>query len=142
MPGTFQLTILAPDKRFFDEPVEEVIFDTPQGRIGIMAGHEPMVAAVAEGLINIMAVGGEWKTTAVASPGFVDIRGNAVEFFVDTVEWADEIDTARAQEALLRAEHRMKSGLSRVEFARTQASMSRALARLKAAEAVQNDSET
>jgi len=128
----FALSILTPDKCFLNKLAREVIFDTSDGRIGVMAGHMLMVAAVLEGTVEIN-MDGEWKTAAV-SQGFAEIKGDTVEFFVDTVEWADEIDAVRAREALERARIRLKTDLSRLEYLHTQAAMARALARIKAAD--------
>ena len=128
--GLLSLTVLSPEKDFFEGKVREVIFSTPEGRIGVMAGHAPIVAAVAEGVMEIFD-GNEWRIAAVGQ-GFSEIAYDKAEFFVDTVEWADEIDAVRAKQALDRAEHRIHSNISRVEYLRTQAAMSRALARLKA----------
>jgi len=126
----FPLTIFCPEKDFFEGDVYEVVFSTPEGSIGIMAGHAPLFAAVSEGILEIFA-DGDWRTAAVGQ-GFCEISVDKSEFYLDTAEWADDIDVARASEALARAEHRIHSTLSRQEYLRTQASMSRALARLKA----------
>jgi len=126
----FPLIILCPEKDFFRGEVNEVVFSTPEGSIGIMAGHAPLFAAVSEGVLEIYS-GGEWRVAAVGQ-GFCEISSDKSEFYLDTAEWADEIDVARAREALARAENRIHSTLSRQEYIRTQASMSRALARLKA----------
>ena len=129
--NVFNLVVLTPDKCFIDVSAQEVIFDTSEGRIGVMAGHMPMVAAVVEGVIDILR-DGEWKRAA-CSQGFVKINGKAAEFFVDSVEWADEIDCIRAKEAFERAKARLKSDLSQVQHLQSQAAMARAMARLKAA---------
>ena len=126
------LTVLTPEKNFLDGKVGEVVFSTPMGRIGVMYGHAPVVAAVSEGILEIM-IDNEWRIAAVGQ-GFAEIAYEKAEFFVDTAEWAEEIDAARAREALERAEQRIRSNISRIEHLRTQAAMSRALARLKAAE--------
>ena len=131
MSNTFMLTILTPDKCFFSQQVREVVFDTPEGELGVMAGHMPMIAAVAEGMIDIYLEDGE-KTAAV-SQGFVEVDGSSAEFFVDTAEWEENIDAARAAEALERAEMRLKADLSRKEYIRTKAAMARATARLRVA---------
>ena len=130
--SSFSLKILTPEKDFFEGEATEVVFSTPEGRIGIMSGHAPMIASVTEGIVEIL-VGGEWKTAATGQ-GFSEITYDKAEFFVDTAEWADEIDAIRAREALERAEHRIRSNLSRMEFLRTQAAMSRAMVRLKTVE--------
>jgi len=128
----FSLTILTPEKKLFAGEANEIIFSTPEGRLGIMSGHVPVIASVSEGIMEIL-IGNEWKTAATGQ-GFGKITYDRAEFYVDTAEWADEIDTVRAKEALERAEHRIRSNLSRLEYLRTQAAISRALARLKAVE--------
>lgn len=130
----FFLKLLSPEKRFFEGNIEEVIFTTPEGSIGVMGGHSPMIAAVCEGVVELLS-DGEWKIAAVGQ-GFCEITYHSAEFYLDTAEWADEIDIARAKDALDRANHRIHSIQSRQEYLRTQASMSRALARLKAVESM------
>ena len=134
MADTFKLTILTPDKSFLTGQAEQIIFETPDGRIGIMAEHVPTVASVAEGILEIYMDG--QMRTAAAGHGFAEIGGDGAEFFVDTVEWAEDIDTVRAKNALERAEQLMQSELNYVEFLRAQAAMSRALARLQAAKRI------
>ena len=129
----FSLVILSPEKDFFEGEVEQVIFSTPEGSIGIMAGHAPMIAAVSEGVVEIF-VDGDWKIAAVGQ-GFCEISFHQAKFYLDTAEWADEIDIIRAKEALERANHRIHDMQSRQEYTKSKASMSRALARLKAVDA-------
>jgi F-type H+-transporting ATPase subunit epsilon len=123
---------MSPEKDCFEGEAREIVFSTPLGRLGIMAGHAPMVAAVSECILEIK-IGDEWKIAAVGQ-GFAEIAYEKAEFFVDTAEWAEDIDAIRAREALERAEQRIRSNISRIEYTRTQAAMSRALARLKAVE--------
>ena len=130
--ATFTLKILTPERDFYAGDASEVVFSTPEGRVGVMSGHAPMIASVAEGLIEIL-VGEEWKRAATGQ-GFCEIIYDTAEFFVDSAEWAEEIDAIRAREALERAERRIRSNMNRMEFLRTQAAMSRAIARLKAVE--------
>jgi len=130
----FMLTILCPEKEFFNEQANEVVFCTPEGSIGIMAGHSPLFAAVSEGVLEIFS-DGQWKVAAVGQ-GFCEVSYHRAEFYLDSAEWADEIDEARAKEALERAEHRLQDTISKQEYLRTEASISRALARLKAAKSV------
>lgn len=129
----FTLRVLTPDKRFWDGPAYQIVFSTTEGSMGVMAGHAATIAAVAEGTLAIYDAENHSRVAAI-SQGFAEIRGSLVELFVDSVEWADEIDTARAAEALRRAEERLRHKLSRVEYLRTQTAVARASARLKAAE--------
>ena len=128
----FTLSVMSPEKDLFEGDVTEVVFTTPKGRLGVMAGHAPMVVAISAGVMEIL-VGDEWKIAAVGQ-GFSEIAYDRAEFYLDTAEWADDIDAVRAKLALERAAIRLHSTVSRQQYLRTQAAMSRALARLKAVE--------
>ena len=126
------LQILSPEKCFFDGAVDEIVFFTPEGSIGIMDGHSPMIAAVSEGIVEIFTDGD--SRIAAVGQGFCEIDYHKAMFYLDTAEWAEDIDVARAKEALERANLRIHNIQSRQDYLRTQASISRALVRLKAAE--------
>ena len=53
--STFSLTILSPEKDFFEGEVNEIVFYTPEGSLGIMPGHAPLFAAVSEGILEILS---------------------------------------------------------------------------------------
>ena len=127
----FSLSILTPEKEFMIGEAAEVIFSTPEGRVGVMSGHAPMIASVSAGVMEVH-MDGVWKIAAVGQ-GFAEIAYGNAEFYLDTAEWAGDIDSVRAKDALDRAERRIRSNLTKQEYLRTQAAISRALARLKAA---------
>ena len=129
MAGTFFLEIVAPDRKFFSGEVETLILKTPEGEIGILKGHMPMVVAVAIGPIKIVK-DGEWLE-AVVSEGFIEIRQEKTIMLVDTAEWPNEVDINRAKAAAERARERLQSQLSQIEYIRSQAALQRALTRLK-----------
>jgi F-type H+-transporting ATPase subunit epsilon len=63
--------------------------------------------------------------------GLVEVRGDRVAILTDMVVAADKIDEARAEEARLRAEARLKEKLASEEVASTNAALARALAQLR-----------
>jgi len=128
MASTFLLEIVTPERMFFNEQVEMLIFKTPEGEIGILRNHAPVVAAVISSSIRFKQ-NDEWKNAVVAS-GFAEVLGDKVVLLVDTAEWPDEIDLNRALEAKKRAEERLQRSLNTQEQAQSQAALSRALARL------------
>jgi F-type H+-transporting ATPase subunit epsilon len=127
---TFKLEILTPERVFFSENVEMVVVQTPQGKMGILAGHIPLVAAIGVGTGRIKKENGEF-VEAVITEGFMEVKPEKVIIISDTAEWPDEIDANRAEEARKRAEERLAMKLSEVEYIRSQAALARAMARLK-----------
>ena len=63
--------------------------------------------------------------------GSIEIVNNRVTLLVESVERPEEIDIARAQEAKERALEKIRQKQSIQEYYHTQASLSRAMARLR-----------
>ena len=64
--------------------------------------------------------------------GFVQIINNRVTLLVETAERPEDIDARRAREAQERAMEQMRQKQSIQEFHHSQASLARAMSRLKA----------
>lgn len=124
----FRCEILTPYRRLYSGEVESIFFVTHDGEIEIMAGHEPIVAPILPCVLRLK--GPEGLLLASACEGFATIRTNKVEIFLDAAEWPAEIDKARAEDALARAEKRLAEGAMSWEVARAKASAQRARARL------------
>lgn len=129
MASTFFLEIVTPEKKFFSGDVEMVILKTPEGEMGILEGHTPMVVAIAVGPVKIKK-DGEWQE-AILTEGFMEIKQDKTIILTDTAEWPHEVDIARAKAAKERAEERLRRQLDQVEHMRSQSALARALARLK-----------
>lgn len=104
---TFHLQIYTPDRLFFDGETENLIVRTTVGDKGILARHEPYVAALPIGKLKIK-LNGEFRTAAV-SEGVVKVSKDKTVILVQSCEWADEIDVDRANAAKAEAEQRMQS---------------------------------
>lgn len=129
--NTFNLEIVATDKVFYSGKCESLVFPNIDGEQGIMAGHEVMVAAVKPGELRF-TVDGKSEICAVGS-GFAEVLPEGVTVICDFAEKASEIDIKRAQLAKERAEERLRLKTSEREYVHSQAALSRAMARLKAA---------
>ena len=129
MTRTFYLEILTPDRSFFSGDVEVLTVNTPEGEMGVLGGHIPMIEAIAIGPIKIKK-DDEWLE-AFLSEGFMEVKQEETIVLVDTAEWPDEIDINRAKAAEERARERLQSQLSKIEYIRSQAALQRALSRLK-----------
>lgn len=138
MAREFHLNVLTPERQFFSGPVEQVIVETPAGRMGVLAGHVAMVAAVSIGEVHIKPAGEDWKR-AFSSDGFMEIRPDGVVLVSQTMEWPEEIDERRAREAYERAQERLRQKQSIQEYHATMSSLARAMARLRVKSSVNLD---
>lgn len=129
MAKTFHLTVITPEHSFFDGDVEMLILDTPDGELGIMPGHLPMVISTVEGELRIVQNGkSRW---AAASSGFATVTPDHVLFMLQTAEWPEEIDVKRAERAARAAQEKLRQQRSRQEYIMARSMMARAMARLR-----------
>ena len=130
MPKTFKLYVMTPENDICHDDVTQVVISTPDGEMGIMAGHMPVIAVVTESILRVEK-NGEWHNAAVGQ-GFLDMSSDTVELFVDSAEWAEDIDVLRSETALRRAEERLRGKLTHAEYLHTHAAVARATARIRA----------
>jgi len=127
---TFQVHILAADKTFYEGPCVSMTISTSDGQLGILAHHSSMIAAVQPGTLRFQVPGEEPRLAAI-SPGMVKVEANDVLVLVDSVERPEEIDAARAQREIDEAKEVLLQKRSRQEHQIAQATMARALNRLR-----------
>ena len=126
--STFSLKIVACNKVFYDGECEILIYPAYDGQMAIMANHEQMTSTVEIGEIKFKLPDGTWMN-AIVSDGLV----NKVDVLVYSAEKPEEIDKFRAEAALERAKEQLRTKQSIMEYHISQASLSRAMARLKGA---------
>lgn len=101
----FRLQILTPGKIFFDGETDNLIVRTTVGDKGILAHHEPYIAALPIGKIKIR-IDGQFRVAAI-SEGVVKVDKDKTTILVQSCEWGNEIDVERAENAKKTAEERM-----------------------------------
>lgn len=129
MASKFLLEIITPEREFFKAEVDSVIFPTTDGYMSVHKMHEPMVAAISVGDIKIN-IDGQWKL-CTTSEGVIQVWPEKTIIISQAVEWPEEIDLYRAQQARERAQERLQQAQSRQEYMRSQISLARAMVRLR-----------
>ena len=130
MSETFGLEIYASNKLAYAGRAQKLIIPAVDGEQGFLAHHANVVATIIPGEMRFEDADGNTHVFAVSS-GFVEMINNRAKLFCLSVESPEEIDIRRAQEAKDRAEEQLRQKQSIQEYYRTQASLSRAMNRLK-----------
>ena len=97
----FSLKIVTPDGIRFDGMAQELVVRTTEGDMGILAGHTNCVAPLGMGRATVV-IGGDYKYGACIG-GMVSVVNGEVTLLPTTFEWAEDIDTKRADESEQRA---------------------------------------
>jgi len=123
--ATMQVELVSVERPIWSGEATAVYARTTEGEIGVLPGHAPVLGALAPGwLVRILQADGVEQKVAVHG-GFLSVREDGVSVLAEMAESSEEIDVARAREALERAGEGSDD--------ETVAARNRALARLRAA---------
>ena len=122
MASTFHLTIITPERTFFEGDVSFSEFTTEEGRVGIYPGHEALTLMLAPGVLLIRSGNEDRKA-------FAEILPDRVTVLAQIAEWPEEIDRNRAEEDRIKAERALSEDGS---SAKDEIRLRRALARIEA----------
>ncbi len=127
---TFQLDIATPEKTVYSGEIEHVQAPGIDGSFGVLARHQPMLAALSIGRVRFREADGTERVLALGG-GFSNVSGDGVAILAEVAEFGDEIDVARAQAARDRARERLDHRTPDIDVERAQAALARALWRLR-----------
>lgn len=132
MPDPMQVAVVSPERVLFEGEATQVITRTVGGgEVAFLAGHAPLVGALAASHTRIYLPDGSIQRVAVHG-GFVEVSHNSVSILTDAAELAESIDVGRAESSRQRAEDKLRSA-DGAEADEGRAALARANARLAAA---------
>jgi F-type H+-transporting ATPase subunit epsilon len=76
--ATLSVSVVSADREVWSGEAAQLIARTVEGEIGILPGHEPLLAILAGGEVRVTLPGGE-KITAQADDGFLSVENNTVQ---------------------------------------------------------------
>jgi F-type H+-transporting ATPase subunit epsilon len=131
-----QLEVVTPTGAVVAEDVDIVTAPGFGGEFGVLANHAPFLSTIKTGTLSFKK---DKQTTKylMVSGGFAEVSNNKITFLVESAEYGQDIDVDRAIRAKERAEKRIAQALQqseKINRARAEAALQRALARIRASE--------
>ena len=96
------VAVVSAERAIWQGQAKSVVAKTPDGEIGIMPGHEPVLALLVESPLRIEQTDGTRVLVAVHG-GFFSVDSNNVNVIAEVAELAQDIDLERAKASLDRA---------------------------------------
>jgi len=125
-----RLEIVTPEARKFSDDVDMVVVPGVEGELGILPLHVPLMTRLLPGEVRITKDGKQ--TELVIGTGFVEVSQTQVAILTDMAMADTEVDEQAAEEAVKRAEARVKEkDLNTEEVAEIEGAIARSLAQLK-----------
>jgi F-type H+-transporting ATPase subunit epsilon len=129
------LEVVTPTGPVISDDVDIVTAPGHGGVFGVLANHAPFLSTIKTGTLSFTK--DKQAKYLMVSGGFSEVSNNKITFLVESAEFGHDIDVDRAILARERAEKRLAQAIQqseKINVARAEAAMQRALARLSAAE--------
>ena len=132
MAEKLMLKIITPERIVTEQEVDEVVARAHDGELAILPNHQPLLTALTIDIVRYKR--GREEMTAAVIGGVMDVSENEVTVLSDLAELGTEIDEARAHQRKQRAEAEKAQRADNLDVYITEVSISKSIARLKAAE--------
>ncbi len=129
----FRLSIVTPEKIFYDDDIVSLVVPGTEGYLGVLSNHAPLITALKIGRIEFRDTNEEVSVLSVTN-GFLEVSGNIASLLCDAAEYAKDIDVARAETALKKAESHItdyNNGQKDIDIAEEKLAVERAKNRIK-----------
>lgn len=116
--ASFKCDIVTPEAKLVSTDAQMVVVPGVEGEMGFLAGHAPLVSALADGEIRVTpAEGGDVAHYALQG-GYVQVSGDKVIILADRALNVSDIDAAAVRERLAAVEAEI-AGMAEADVAKT-----------------------
>ncbi|MBE0510248.1 MAG: F0F1 ATP synthase subunit epsilon [Chromatiales bacterium] len=131
MAMTMHVNIVSAEAEIFSGTVTQVFAPALMGEVGIYPRHTQMLTQLKPGEVRVVKENGD-EDFFFVSGGMLEVQPHMVTVLSDTAVRAKDLDEAKAVEAKNRAEQALKDRKSDMDYARAEAELADAIARLQA----------
>ena len=99
MADPMHVELVSADRVVWSGEATSVIARTTEGDVGILSGHQPMLAVLVESAVEVQTVESESWVAAVDA-GFLSVADNRISILADGATMAHDIDLEQARHDL------------------------------------------
>ena len=124
--------VVSAEEAIFSGEAEFVALPGESGELGIYPRHTPLITRIKPGVVRIKIKDRADEEQVFVAGGILEVQPHLVTVLADTAIRGKDLDEAKAQEALQRAEEARQNVQSEVERAKVEAELSMLSAQLAA----------
>lgn len=129
--GILHVELCSPDHPPVSVEAAELVIPGSAGVFTVLPGHTPLLSTLSQGVLIALEPSGERRFFSVHG-GFAEVKKDRISILGDVMEQGEEIDTARAEAAMTRAQGHIEAVHSHDSVKRAELALARAKARLQA----------
>lgn len=130
----FHLSIVTPEKIFYEADVKSLILPGSEGYLGVLPDHAPLITILKPGKLQFRDGDDKLHIMAITN-GFLEVSRNKANLLVEAAEFAADIDLERAKESHRKAKESLAAAaeekLSEIEVEALRMAVERAVNRVK-----------
>ncbi len=135
---SFHLDVISGVGSLYSGTVKSVRVTGSEGEMGIRYGHTPLLTTIKTGMVSLIDSQDKEDQIYLAG-GVLEVQPDSVTILADTALRADDIDEAKAQEAIKAAKESIANhGTGDTDYAHALSRLADAMARLKVVETARN----
>lgn len=132
MANTIRVDVVSAEEAIYSGDAEFVVLPGEVGELGIYPRHTPLITRIKPGEVRIKPAGGGEEELIFVAGGVLEVQPQVVTVLADTAIRAHDLDEAKAQESLRRAEEAKRNAQSKQELATVESEISSLAAQLAA----------
>ena len=130
--ATLHVDVVSAEASIFSGEAEFVVLPGEAGELGIYPRHTPLITRIKPGMVEITPPGGGEKQTIFVAGGILEVQPKVVTVLADTAIRGADLDEAKANEALQKAEDARRNAKDKQEIAAVESEVSMLAAQLAA----------
>jgi F-type H+-transporting ATPase subunit epsilon len=130
--STMHVDVVSAEESIFGGDAEFVVLPGEAGELGIYPRHTPLITRIKPGVVRIRVPGRSEEEQIFVAGGILEVQPHVVTVLADTAIRGRDLDEAKANEALKRAEEARRSATDKMEIAQVEAEISILAAQLAA----------
>nr|YP_009492332.1 ATP synthase CF1 epsilon subunit [Stauridium tetras]AWI68993.1 ATP synthase CF1 epsilon subunit [Stauridium tetras] len=104
---SLQISILTPERPFWNGQAEEIILPTETGEMGVLKNHAPIITGLDVGAMLIRTKE-QWNSVAIMG-GFAVVKRNQITILANEAESAETINADEAKDAFENAKKNLET---------------------------------
>ena len=130
--ATIHVDVVSAEESIFSGEAEFVVLPGEAGELGIYPRHTPLITRIRPGAVRIKPAGGGEEQLIFVAGGILEVQPRVITVLADTAIRGADLDEAKANEALKRAEDARRTAKDKQELAVVEGEMAMLAAQLAA----------
>lgn len=130
MAHTLHVDVVSAEESIYSGEAEFVILPGEAGELGIYPQHTPLITRIKPGSVRIQPPGGAAEEFIFVAGGILEVQPKVVTVLADTAIRGQDLDEAKASEAIKRAEEARTKAQDKLEIASVEAELAMLAAQL------------